>query len=202
MEDLGFDDILKTLHRLLDRFISKKEDKNIKSKEVSLPLFKGFQSPLEQWENSGNFSPGIATDKRHPNGHDGLDMRAPIGTPIKSISPGVIRQVYNDPKGGLSIVIDHANGVSSYYAHCNSVNVKTNDIVDYNTIIGTVGFSGNAHPSRGGGVPHCHLQIWQNGSLMNPSKFFPVKPYKPFNPNKEQLMLAGVKPRKEPNISS
>lgn len=196
MDDFG--SIIETLKSFFAGFLGRKERRNQRQESAQLPVFKGFQAPLKDWENSGNFSPGVATDPRHPRGHDGLDMRTSLGSALYPICPGTVQKAYTDPKGGLAIVIQHANNVSSYYAHCNSINVKPGDIVDYDTIIGTVGYSGNAHPSRGGGIPHCHLQIWQNGALTNPNKFFPVKAYKPFDPKKEQIALPGVKPIPEP----
>lgn len=196
---MGFDEIINTLKELLSHFGLRKDRRMERTvKDEELPEFKGWQAPLKQWENSGNYSPGVATDKRHPGGHNGIDMRAPLGSPIYPMAPGRVKSVYEDPKGGLAIVISHPQGVSSYSAHCNSVNVKPGDVVDYNTVVGAVGYSGNAHPSRGGGMPHIHLQTWLNGVLTNPSKFFLVKPYKPFDPNTEVLMLPGVKPRPEP----
>lgn len=197
---MDFAEILQLLRQLFSNIVGRKERREQRAEQTStptLPAFKGFQSPLKSWENSGNFSPGVATDRRHKKGHDGLDMRAPLGTPVYPIAPGTIKQVYEDPVGGLAVVISHADGVSSYYAHLNSTNVKAGEIVDYNTIIGAVGWSGNAHPSRGGGMPHVHLQTWVNGALTNPGRFFPVKPYTPFDNNREILALPGVKPRPE-----
>lgn len=179
----------------------KQRQQQLSNQHIQPPEFKGFQAPLKQWENSGNFSPGVPTDKRHPKGHDGVDLRAPLGSSLFPIAPGTVKSVYEDPKGGLAVVINHPNNISSYYAHLNSANVKAGDVVDYGTVIGTVGYSGNAHPSRGGGQPHVHLQVWENGALTNPGRFFPVKPYTPFDPGKETLMLSGVKPRPEPAVT-
>ena len=63
------------------------------------------------------------------------------------------------------IVIDHGNGVQSYYAHCNSINVSVGSSVTTDTVIGTVGSTGN---STG---PHLHLEIRINGVAYNPQNY-------------------------------
>ena len=133
-----------------------------------------YQSPLKvNWVNLGEFSTGVATDKRHPGGHDGIDMQAPAGTPIYPLAAGTVKKTGNTPKAGNSITIEHDEGVKSFYAHCNSISVKAGDKVNLNTVIGTVGNTGNAQ----GTSPHLHFQVWVNNQLTNPAKFIQVKPY-------------------------
>lgn len=137
------------------------------------PATSGFQAPIKgSYFNSGNFSPNAPTDARHKK-HDGVDLRASGGTPIYPIAAGTVTSVGSDPKGGNIINIQHINGVRAYYAHLGSVTVNKGDKVNLNTVIGTVGDSGNAQ----GTFPHLHIQIWQNGQLMNPAKFFHVPQY-------------------------
>ena len=97
--------------------------------------------------------------------HTGLDISAPLGTGIRPITSGtVIYAGYKGPYGNL-IIIDHGNGVQSYYAHCNALYVSANQVVDANTTIGEVGSTGN---STG---PHLHLEIRINGSPVNPQNY-------------------------------
>lgn len=133
-----------------------------------------YQSPLKvNWVNLGNFSPGVATDKRHLGGHDGIDMEAPAGTPIYPLAVGTVKKVGNTPKAGNSVTIEHDEGVKSFYAHCNSILVNVGDKVNLNTQIATVGNTGNAKDTS----PHLHFQVWVNSQLTNPSNFFKVVPY-------------------------
>lgn len=71
---------------------------------------------------------------------------------------------YQGSYGNL-IIIDHGNGVQSYYAHCNSINVSSGATVTVDTVIGTVGSTGN---STG---PHLHLEIRVNGAITNPQNY-------------------------------
>lgn len=140
-----------------------------------------IQAPIKgTFYNSGNFS-FTATDPRHPTGHMGVDMRASAGTPIYPMAPGVVSNVGTNPKGGNVVNIQHANGLRTYYAHMASVRVHKGDKVDNDTIIGTVGNSGDAKVT----FPHLHLQVWQNDQIQNPARYFSMPPYSNVDKSKE-----------------
>ena len=136
-----------------------------------------IQSPIKDtWYSSGGFSL-TPTDARHLDGHKGVDMRAPAGTSIYPMAPGVVTKVGTDPKGGNVVVIHHANGLKTYYAHCSTIKVHKGDKVDNNTIIATVGDTGSAK----GTFPHLHFQVWQNNQIQDPANYFSVPKYTNLN---------------------
>lgn len=105
-----------------------------------------YQAPIRgSWKNSGDFSPGRATNPRHPQGHQGVDMRASGGTSVYPMAPGIVTSVGTDPKGGNIVLIQHDNGIKTYSAHLGTVNVHKGDKVGMDTVIGTVGNTGNAN---------------------------------------------------------
>jgi murein DD-endopeptidase MepM/ murein hydrolase activator NlpD len=145
-----------------------------------------IQAPIKgSWLSSGGFSLQ-PTDKRHPNGHMGVDMRAPAGTPIYPMAPGVVTRVGSSRVGGNTLNIQHANGLRTYYAHCSTVKVHEGDRVNNNTVIATVGDSGNAK----GTVPHLHFQVWKDNQIQDPAAFFSVPKYVPYNAKKEKFWLS------------
>lgn len=97
--------------------------------------------------------------------HTGLDIASSSGTGIRAIAPGTV--VYVGYKGsyGKLIIVDHGNGVQSYYAHCSALYVTQGQSVDSSTTIGAVGSTGN---STG---PHLHLEIRINGTPVNPQNY-------------------------------
>ena len=97
--------------------------------------------------------------------HNGIDIGASIGTPIKASDTGVV--IFAGYKGsyGNLIKIDHKNGYVTYYAHCSSLAVSEGETVTQGQLIGYVGNTGN---STG---PHCHFEIQQNGTPLNPLNF-------------------------------
>src|SRR5574338_1395045 len=133
-----------------------------------------YQAPIKgTWYNSGGFDASGALRPNGRRGHGGVDMRAQIGTPIYPMAAGVVTNVGTDPLGGNVVNVKHANNVTTYYAHCSTVKVQKGDKVDKNTVIATVGMTGNAVNT----VPHCHFQVWKNGQLTDPAKFFSIPPY-------------------------
>lgn len=117
----------------------------------------------------GRFTPGTPSPN-HPTGHLGIDLQAPKGSPITSLGPGVVEWVMTaaqNPKGGLSVKIQHSPqdpSLTSYYAHLDSVKVAKGEEVAADTIVGTVGNSGNAaHTSS-----HLHFETKVNGTNVDP----------------------------------
>lgn len=97
--------------------------------------------------------------------HNGIDIGASTGTPIYASDTGIV--IFSDYKGsyGNLVKIDHQNGYVTYYAHCSSLSVNKGETVVQGQLIGYVGSTGN---STG---PHCHFEIQQNGTPLNPLDF-------------------------------
>jgi murein DD-endopeptidase MepM/ murein hydrolase activator NlpD len=123
------------------------------------------------WRSSGGFT--YQPNPTHPTGHMGVDMRVQAGTPVYPLAPGLVVNVGTDPKGGNVINIAHDGNVKTYYAHLSTVEVQKGDKVNTNTVIGTVGNTGNASHT----FPHLHFQVWKDGQIQDPAKFFSVPQY-------------------------
>ncbi|MCB0318289.1 MAG: M23 family metallopeptidase [Bdellovibrionales bacterium] len=102
--------------------------------------------------------------KKH---HSGLDLAAPSGAPIRAISDGVV--VFADPFGayGNFVVIEHGNGLTSHYGHCETISVKQKQKVSAGEIIATVGKTGRVTG------PHLHLEIRSHGTPQDPENYIP-----------------------------
>ena len=102
--------------------------------------------------------------------HTGLDIAASSGTPMIPVASGKVTYAGYKGSYGNLIIINHGKNssgqtVETYYAHCRRINVSVGDVVNENTIIGTVGSTGN---STG---PHLHLEIRLNGRAVNPQNY-------------------------------
>ena len=97
--------------------------------------------------------------------HTGIDIPAPIGTGIKVASSGtVISTDYSGGYGNL-IVVDHGNGVETYYAHCNLMYVSVGETVEGGQIIGEVGVTGWVTGA------HLHFEIRINNAPQDPQNY-------------------------------
>lgn len=97
--------------------------------------------------------------------HKGIDFAAPTGTPIYAASGGTVTSAGNSGKAGKMIVINHHNGMTTYYMHCHKLYVKPGQQVSKGQNIAAVGSTGN---STG---PHLHFQVNVNGVPKNPLKY-------------------------------
>lgn len=97
--------------------------------------------------------------------HTGLDIAASIGTPIKAAAGGTVS--FSGSKGsyGYLIVVNHDNGVQTYYGHCSKLYVPAGTKVSQGQAIAAVGNTGN---STG---PHLHFEIRVNGVAYNPQNY-------------------------------
>jgi murein DD-endopeptidase MepM/ murein hydrolase activator NlpD len=101
-------------------------------------------------------------------GHRAIDIGAPTGSAVLASDGGYIAFVgWTDIGYGYLIIIDHANGYSSYYAHLSQMYVTLGQRVERAQVIGAVGNTGN---SSG---PHLHLEIRYNGDQQNPRVYLP-----------------------------
>lgn len=97
--------------------------------------------------------------------HDGIDLAAPAGTPVKTAAPGTVLFA-GDQKGyGLIVIIEHDNGLVTLYAHNRDVRVKTNQRVREGQVVATVGDSGRTSG------PHLHFEVRKEGAPVDPLEY-------------------------------
>jgi murein DD-endopeptidase MepM/ murein hydrolase activator NlpD len=95
--------------------------------------------------------------------HYGIDLAAPIGTPIYALTDGVVEDAGPASGFGLWVVLKHPDGTHSVYGHVNRMFVKVGDVVKAGQQIAEVG---NRGESTG---PHLHLEIWDvDGTKVDP----------------------------------
>lgn len=101
--------------------------------------------------------------------HEGIDISAYPGTPVYSTAQGRVEKVLYSKYGyGNRIVIKHAYGFETLYAHLGVINVKKGQWVNKNQLIGTVG---NTGLSTG---PHLHYEIHKHKNPRDPLGYFYV----------------------------
>jgi len=97
--------------------------------------------------------------------HRGIDISSRIGTPVRAPARGAVTFAGRDGAYGISITLDHGNGIVTRYAHLSRALVNVNDYVQRGDVIGEVGNTGR---STG---PHLHYEIILNGTPVDPMRF-------------------------------
>lgn len=103
--------------------------------------------------------------------HSGVDIFAPPDTRVLAMSSGTVRRVYEDDLMGSSVVIDHGEGLVSYYHNLTAnPTVKEGDEVVTGTVIGAVGDTALAESGR---PSHLHLEVSLDGRPVDPVDYLP-----------------------------
>jgi peptidase M23-like protein len=120
--------------------------------------------PVRGWVTSGfglRVSPFTGQDMMH----GGLDISAPLNTPVKAPAAGTVMAVGPEKSLGNVIVLSHGFGFKTLYAHLAKVRVKRGQLVKRGDIIAEVG---NTGLSTG---PHLHYEIEVHGAPVDPIRY-------------------------------
>lgn len=129
---------------------TRERPRTVATGEFSMPSRGGFSSSFgERWGRQ----------------HNGIDIAVPKGTPNKASDGGVVIFAgWRDGYGKL-IIIDHENGLTTYYAHNDTIKVKNGQRVAKDDVIGTAGTTGRVTG------PHLHFEVRKKGVPVNPLKY-------------------------------
>jgi murein DD-endopeptidase MepM/ murein hydrolase activator NlpD len=97
--------------------------------------------------------------------HKGVDISAPAGTPIRSTADGIVVMAGMENGYGRLIIVDHGNGLQTYYAHLSRFYVQIGQDVRRGEMIGAVGATGRVT------APHLHYEVRIGGAPVNPYRY-------------------------------
>ncbi len=135
---------------------------------------KGENLPAFIWPTRGNLSSffGLRYRHRKETAHEGIDVAAPTGTPVKAARSGHVIYVGNRIKGyGNMVIVRHADTYSTVYAHLSKFNVKKGQFISRGSLLGKVGRTGRA---RGA---HLHFEIRDGQTPVDPMLYLPGGQY-------------------------
>jgi len=101
--------------------------------------------------------------------HNGIDIKAEKTTVVKAAEAGTIKAIKNDPRYGLTIVIQHNMDYVTVYSNLlTSEFVVEGEAVEKGQSIGTVG---NTATFEIADEPHLHFEIQKGGEVIDPSNY-------------------------------
>lgn len=122
----------------------------------------GLHWPLRAVQITSQFG------KRGSDFHEGIDLRAKDGTPVYAAQSGVVLYANSKIRGyGKMVLIKHAHGISTVYAHNSRLLVKKGDHVRLGQ---KIAISGRTGRSRG---PHVHFEVRQGVAAIDPAQVMP-----------------------------
>jgi murein DD-endopeptidase MepM/ murein hydrolase activator NlpD len=94
--------------------------------------------------------------------HTGVDLEAAMGTPVRAAGDGIVVHADWESGYGRLIIVDHGNGVQTYYGHLSSYDVVPGQEVRRGDVIARSGASGRVTS------PHLHYEVRLGGTPVNP----------------------------------
>lgn len=122
--------------------------------------------------------------------HDGTDFVCPIGTPLCAAAPGVVVAIRDRwLRGGLTVCVDHGQGVVTQYTHCTRALRPPGEPVARGEPVALSGVSGiDLAISVPWVAPHLHFSVWVSGQVVDPFRA-------PADPPRAGHWLGGGMPR-------
>jgi murein DD-endopeptidase MepM/ murein hydrolase activator NlpD len=102
--------------------------------------------------------------------HTGVDLQVPKGSSVHATADGVVERACWSGKYGKLVVIDHGNGLKTYYAHLSEWEVFPGQPVRRGEVIGLSGATGHATG------PHVHYEVRVSGTPVNPYRYLAKGP--------------------------
>jgi murein DD-endopeptidase MepM/ murein hydrolase activator NlpD len=97
--------------------------------------------------------------------HTGVDIAAPVGTPVKATADGLVIHANWNGGYGRCVIVDHGNGYQTWYAHLSRMDVMEGEEIRQGEIVGRVGASGRSTGS------HLHYEVRVSSTPVNPYRF-------------------------------
>jgi murein DD-endopeptidase MepM/ murein hydrolase activator NlpD len=129
-----------------------------------------FLKPTPQCQNSPFGVQRYHNGQPSGNFHSGIDLRSPMGAPVKAAADGVVKISKMFRLHGGTIGIDHGQGVGTLYIHLSALKVPQGKRVRRGEIVGLVGSTGF---STG---PHLHWAVYVHGLPVNPAQWLASEP--------------------------
>ena len=126
--------------------------------------FTDFRYPFaKRYKTSGTYGDRRVFNGKPKSPHKGLDIAAPAGTVVHPIGRGRVALTLDSYMAGKMVLVDHGYGVFSVYMHLDKIMAKAGDIVDFRSVIGTVGATGRVSGA------HLHLGLYVGQTPIDPS---------------------------------
>jgi murein DD-endopeptidase MepM/ murein hydrolase activator NlpD len=135
---------------------------------VSIPS----RVPVENLAMSSDFGMRVHPVLGGRRMHKGVDLPAPVGTPIHATADGVVSRADWFSSYGLYVSIEHGGNLETRYGHMSRLNVAAGQQVHKGDVIGYVGTTGR---STG---PHLHYEVRVAGEAVNPVPYMQVESYR------------------------
>ncbi len=144
-------------------------DGKFDSTERAIFLEQKMTSPLPDGILSSDFGERVSPFSGNTQFHGGVDLAAPLGTPVKACKSGVVQQTGYDSIYGNFVLISHDGRLQTLYAHLSKILVNEGELVVAGQFVANVGETGLATG------PHLHFEIRNGSKKLDPNAEIRIK---------------------------
>jgi murein DD-endopeptidase MepM/ murein hydrolase activator NlpD len=128
-----------------------------------------FRFPLDKARLTSQFGMRADPFTGHPSFHNGIDLGAPVGTPVYAAKDGKVMEVGYNKIYGNYVLVQHSGNYQTVYGHLSKILVTLYQDVQGGEIIAKTGMSGRCTG------PHLHFEIRRKGCPKNPVPLLPAR---------------------------
>ena len=163
----GIKSVITTEYNLKERFTALRDTVPVIKNSIMRVFGTGDSPGLMIMPVQGEITSGYGK-RTHPvfkveSKHEGIDIAAPVGQPVKAALPGVVVEAGPHSEFGNVVVIEHSAGLRTLYGHLDQLRVEEGQQVSRGQTIGTVSNTGLSTGS------HLHFEVWRNGRPVDPA---------------------------------
>lgn len=136
-----------------------------------------FYYPLSEWVITSPFGNRIHPISHIEKFHNGIDLSAPVGTPIYAPEDSTVIKSYSNSVGGKQIILEHPEGYKTGYAHLSDTLFNVGDKLKRGDIFA---YTGNTGASTGA---HLHFTVRKNDQFIDPESIM-------FSTSKKKTLIA------------
>lgn len=162
--------------------IEKNNENSIKNKNENKQnkadaIIKESNEPLSlDWPVFGKITSNFAKDSlifsntlQQWTTHEGIDINCKEGTPVRTAAEGVVKSIKNDPVYGITVIIEHKDGINTVYSNLSTAKmVKVGQVVKRGKVISGVGRTAGFECED---EAHLHFEVTKDGERINPVEY-------------------------------
>ncbi len=166
----------KQLGSTVQKFKQQRKQARPKQQQGSANALREFN---QGFNSLGTITTPFGGSTRYEQSHPGLDIANRIGTPVPSLSGGIVERVVRgqspDSKGfGNYVIVKDATGNSFRYSHLNNSYMQVGQQIKQGQLLGTIGNTGSTYSrSKTGSGAHLDIRVRDAyNTFLDPTKFF------------------------------
>lgn len=170
------EDFIRKLYQYRREHYTRFENRYVREEQTALALLSGgtgsvivgegyLCNPCPGARISSEFGYREAPTAGATSNHHGRDYAAPSGTPIYASADGIVEKVSYNGARGHHVIVDHGNGLKTWYQHCSLILTTEGEQVMKGQNIARVGSTGIVTG------PHLHFEVHENGAPVDPRNY-------------------------------